>query len=55
MEEQTLLHGARAEGEAKSKLDIARKLLLRGYTAEEIADLTELTITQVQDLAKEQS
>lgn len=77
MEEQTLLHGARAEGraegrtegraegrtegraegmtegEVKGKLDIARKLLLRGHTAEDIANLTDLTVAQVQTLAKE--
>ncbi|HEY3424746.1 MAG TPA: hypothetical protein VGL27_08130 [Negativicutes bacterium] len=53
MEEQTLLYGARAEGKAEGKLDVARKLLLRGCSVDDIADLTELTVAQVQHLAKE--
>ncbi|MBO5691227.1 MAG: hypothetical protein J6R96_05150 [Spirochaetaceae bacterium] len=37
-------------GAYQNKLETAHKLLLRGYTPEDIADLSGLTFSQVQEL-----
>ena len=42
----------RQEGELKSRQDIARKLLLRGYARADIVELTELSAEEIERLAK---
>lgn len=42
-----------ATGLAKGKLEIARKLLLRGHTTDMISELTGLPIANIDKLAKE--
>ena len=62
--EKTLLSGAREEGreegitiglekgEMKAKHALARKLLLKGLSLEEVASLTELSLTEVKELSE---
>ena len=41
------------QGEIKSKLDIAKKMLLKGKDVKEIVEFTELTIKDVEALKEE--
>ena len=48
--EKSLVADARQEGEKKAKLIIAKKLLSKGYTIEDIVFLTELTVREIEEL-----
>jgi predicted transposase/invertase (TIGR01784 family) len=41
---------ARLEGEARSKAELARKMLAKGKSIDEIIELTDLTLEQIEQL-----
>ena len=41
------------QGEKRKALETARKMLKRGFTPEEVADLTDLTISELKSLTQE--
>ena len=47
---QTGLEQGQERGAYQNKLETAHKLLLRGYSPEDIADLSGLTISQIQEI-----
>ena len=47
------LEYAEAEGEAKTKLSFARKLLAHGFAHAQIAELTELSLEKIEQLNQE--
>lgn len=43
---------ARAEGKAEGKVSDAIKMLVKGYSIEEIMEITDLPLEEVQELAQ---
>jgi len=49
-DEQSRLKGAEEEGANKKAISIARKMLKKGKSIEEVVDLTELSIEEIEEL-----
>jgi predicted transposase/invertase (TIGR01784 family) len=52
---QEALEEGREEGQLEAKLKMVLRLLQRGFTVEEIAEITELDVETVMEKAQEQS
>lgn len=49
-DEVSRMNGARAEGIQQGKTDIARRMLAQGYSVEDIADITGLSLEEIRKL-----
>ena len=48
--ERSMIESALVEGEAKGKIEIARKMLLKNLPIEEITEITGLTLDEIKNL-----
>ncbi len=55
LEETRVYQEAKAEGERSNKVKMIPKLLARGLSIEEIAEMVELTVEEVQQISQQQS